>query len=158
MVPPISVSGLWSWWNYWRQWNWNCVDDPPPPLICRFILYLDWVFPVCRGFREAEGWWKENISKQKIKGRGFLARQLVYSELDPEIQLRDVQRCDLDNKSAGKEVISQEKGHKTTVLLVVWCQEVSLGGLCFPWEMLSVGGDLAAVPCFSALKYFVYIL
>lgn len=90
-------------------------------------------------------------------GKGVLARQLIYSELDPEIQLRNVQRCDLDSKSAGKEGISQEKGHKTTVLLV-WCQEISLGGLCFAWEMLSVGRDLAAVPCFSTLKYLVYVL
>lgn len=89
--------------------------------------------------------------------RGFLARQLVYSELYPELQLRDVQRCDLDSKSAGKEVIWQEKGHKTTVL-PVRCQEDSLGGLCFPWEMLSLGGELAAVPCFSTFKYFVCIL
>lgn len=52
-------------------------------------------------------------------GRGFLARQLVYSELDPKLQLWDVQRYDLDSKSAGEEVISQEKGHKMAVLLVV---------------------------------------
>lgn len=39
-------------------------------------------------------------------GRGFLARQLIYSELDPMLQLRDVRSYDLDSKSAGKQVIS----------------------------------------------------
>lgn len=35
------------------------------------------------------------------------------------LQLRNVQRYDLDSKSAREEVISWEKGHKTTALLVV---------------------------------------
>lgn len=52
-------------------------------------------------------------------GRGFLARQLVYSELEAELQLSVMQNSVLDSKSAGKEVIPQEKGHKTTILLVV---------------------------------------